>query len=104
MQQGGESTGINHQKRGGAVNRTVHIQVVALAHMDCHASQASIIHTRRNCFLLRFQIPHPEPALAIEQSASGKKNLGAEDAVDFMFAPKTGSAALPTEIDFEHWF
>ena len=38
------------------------------------------------------------------RTAQWGKNIGAENAVDFLFAPKTGGAALRTEIDRDHRF
>src|ERR1043166_8370508 len=99
MQQSGKRTGIDHQSRGRSVDGAVDVEVVALAEEERHFLQAAVLDSGRAAACIRINFQKQQLLIAVEYRLGGKKDVGAKDAVDFLFVQDARGVARTAKID-----
>src|SRR6266487_7175412 len=104
MQERGKRTGIDHQLGGRAVNRAVDVQVEAIADLNWDGLESAPVETRRTANSIRIGIQDEQPALTIQDRLGREKNIGPDDAVDFLLIEKSRGASGAGKIDNDQRF
>src|SRR5437773_946836 len=103
MQKRHERTGVHHEFCGRAVDRAVDIQIEAFAYVDGYGLEPMSIETRHATSRIRVGFQKEETLLTIEHRFGGKKNIGAQNAVDFLFFQHASSSGRTAKIDKHYW-
>src|SRR5439155_25717704 len=99
VKQGRKGAGIDHEPGRRAVNRTIDIKIVALAHPQRHLLQTAILDTRRAAWRVRIDFQNEQLLLAIENGPGREKNVGPEDPIDFFFVQHARGMTRTAKID-----
>src|SRR5438067_1718002 len=104
MQQRGKRTGINHQPGGLAVNGTVDVQIETIADLNWNGLESAAVETRRAANNIRIGVQDEQSALTIQHGLGREKNIGPDNAVDFLLFEQSRRASGAAKIDNDYRF
>src|SRR6266705_3536188 len=104
MQQLGKRTGINHQLGGLAVNGTVDVQVETITDLNWHGLESAPVETGHAANSIRIGLQDEQPALTIQHRLGREKNIGPDNAVDFLLVEQSSGASGAAKIDNDDRF
>ena len=104
MNQRGKSPGIDHELRRLSVQLAVDVEIPAFGDADRHVFPAAMIYSRHRAAGIGIDFHEQDLSFAIEHGLGREKNVGPENAVEFLLVKFAGGAGWRTEIDRDHRF